>query len=249
MMTAKSKARVWWTDEEKTELIKRAANIIYKNTGLSTLEALRRAQEQALPKERQRPINTLTAIPWYKPALDKQVEEHKKAVITEHVKIVEEIISIPMQLSEVKTDDLIAELLKRIFTAGGSGIVGLISNSMVQALREELPAAITRLQKQTKVATQTRQKKILILGLLPEQTNEIQKALGSAFDFTFWKDANPDSLKQTAPHQDKIYIMKRFIGHTHQELLNSVGATYTIVPGSTSELLHVLEKYFFEVTT
>ena len=245
-----TQSRIYWTNDEKTDLVQRAANIIYKNHGISALEALRRAQTQALPKERQRLINTLTAIPWYKPALDKQIDEHKKKIITEQpIKIVQEVISIPMQLSEVKTDDLIAELLRRVFTAGGSGIVGIISNSMVQALREELPAAITKLQKQTKVATQTRQKKILVIGLLPDQTNEIQKALGSAFDLTFWKDENTHSLKQMIPYQDKIYVMKRFISHSTQDTLHSANATFTLVPGATTELLHVMEKYFFEVAT
>lgn len=240
--------KVRWTDEEKAEIVQRAANILYKNHGISTLEALRRSQDSFLPLERRRVINTLLAVPWFKPALDKQMEEHKKQIILSHQqeKIIEEVVILPVSLPEVPTDDLIAELLRRVLINGGAGIIARLTSTLSETLRTELPHAISKLKEKPLEAKSSR-KRVFIVGLLPDQVQVITKEFGDVFDLSFWKDENIHLLKSKAINQDKILVMKKFISHSFQDALRSVRVQYTIVPGAVSELKAVLEKYYFEV--
>jgi hypothetical protein len=242
------KTRIWWTDIEKEEITKRAANIIFKNPGTSQLDALRRSQESFLPKERRRVVITISSVPWFPELLNKEMDALKKALAQPPEReVIEQVIFEPMKLTEVPTEHLISELIRRILTAGGSGLVSQVNNTIAQTIHNELPGAISRLREKTNVVSREHLKKILVIGLLPEQINEVQKMFDTSFELSFWTDGDSKSLQQKAPHQDKIYIMKRFISHNVYDMLKSAKVSYTIVPGATSELCAVMEKYFFEL--
>lgn len=238
--------RVRWSDIEQEELLSRAANIVFKNPTRSALSALDGAQEAFLPPERRRRIGTLNLIPWFRDGLVPAVEKLKEQLVQEEqIKLVQEVEVVWQKLEEVETDKLLGECFRRFMEAGGHSIVKQLGQAMAECVRAELPRVIAQMRKQTEPEHHPL-KRILIVGLLPEQTQVVEKGLRDCFDLRFWKNENLEALRDTARNADKIFIMKRFVSHSYQDLLKSVGASFVVVPGATSELMAVLERYYLE---
>lgn len=242
------KERIYWTEGEQEELLARAANILFKNPGRSIRSAFLGAQESFLPAARRRNIQTLNSIPWYRDGIAAAVEKVKSSVVEEQqFKIIEQVEVVWQKLADTKTEDLLEELFSRMLKAGGHSVVAILCQQIAACVRAELPHVIEQMKKPAVPEIQ-RKRKVVVVGLLPEQGQHVEKELGDCFTFWFWKDASSDQLKLRAMNADRTFVMKRFVSHNYQNMLRSVGASFTIVPGGTSELIAVLEKYYVEVS-
>ncbi len=90
-----------------------------------------------------------------------------------------------------------------------------------------------------------RKLKVLVLGMLPVQEEEITKAFGDIFDLSFTKDES--RVRDMGRNADRIVAMCSKIGHSMQELARSVNAeAYVPVHGGVSSIKGYLEDLWLE---
>jgi hypothetical protein len=248
------KKRVFWTAEEKQSLIKHAINILDKNPGVTQLEALRRAQKAELPPERQRKIQAVTLEKWYADAVGRTSREaHRAAIQTTKIEMVKEVVIVPIGLADMPLEDIIGELLRRILFSTGVDhkIRGMFVAPLIQAVRQELPS-LARLilseRKQIKVSTTKSEiQKVLVIGLLPEQENEIIKEFDGVISLSFFKSGNMDSLRAMSASVDRVILMRRFTSHSIQDVAKAVaGKRFMVCDGATSGLKALLEHLYLD---
>jgi len=239
-----SKQRIYWEDDEKLSIAKAAAHLLLTKPGMSYTEALKKSQEQILPASRRRTIIALTAVPWYEPLLKKELEEQRKTLFhSTETRIVERHVTIPLGLSDVSTEDLISELLKRIFKQQVDNFWSKLHVSFDDMVKKELIKRITMpLPEQVKMGP----KKVLIVGLLPEQQNDVVREFKDCFKLYFWKDGQPRQLRAIATNCEKVYLMRKFISHSTQDIVKAANTSVDVIQGGMSDLKAVLEEFYLK---
>jgi hypothetical protein len=224
-------------------IAKVAAQLMLNKPGLSYLDALKKAQEQILPVSRRRTIVTLITVPWYEPLIKKQLEEQRKALFHNvETKIIEKYVTIPLVLSDVSTEDLLGEIMKRLFKQQIDNFWSKLHVSFDDMVKKELVRRITMPPEQVKVGP----KKILIVGLLPEQQNEIIKEFRDCFKLYFWKDGHTKQLRDIATNCEKVYLMRKFISHSAQDIVKAANTSVDVIQGGMSDLKTILEEYYLK---
>jgi hypothetical protein len=244
--------RIKWTTDEREQLSRRTAEIMLKNVGMNHLEALKRAQNDGTwPEHRRRKINTLLGISWFKPAVDQIVGELKTPKPDAHteVRVVKEITTIPLQVQDVPMEALIGEVIRRTLNSNTKW-VDMLSAQLVNVFRQQFPVVLRQMRREKRCRPidppKDQLKRVLVVGLLGEQENEITKRFDGIFRLSFHKDQNPNSLRALAQHADKVILMSRFISHTAQDLVKQSAVSVTLCHGAVSDLVAILDAYFHE---
>lgn len=230
---------IQWTEEEKKKLIDETTKVLSTTIGLTWLSALNKAQE-SLPAERRRELQTINQVPWLQETVTKKLSENKpKEVVT--IKEVKTTEIIPQRLSELETEVLIQEIAKRTMEP----YIQTIINKISMELKLEIHKIVMKQGKQEIIYKQEKPK-VLIIGLLSEQENEIKKNFDDFLNLKFWNNGNPKSLRELTQTVKKVFIMRKFISHSYQDLVRNSGAPMILVDGAVSNLNVILEKYIFE---
>lgn len=83
---------------------------------------------------------------------------------------------------------------------------------------------------------------ILVVGLLPQQAQEIRSSFGEVFDLRFI-ESHVSNVEQLIRNTDQIYGNTKFMKHSLDAVLRKVGADrYTRFSGSTSKLKVLLRR-------
>jgi len=238
--------RIYWTNDEKRTIAVQAVAYIKNHPGASLLEALRKAQS-SMPQGRQRHVQAVTCFPWFKPMVGELLEQKKEEIKTE-IRIVDKVTMIPIRLLDVPTEELTNELIARLTKNQyfHQWTLNLIAH-LTQAFKQELPAIVRtiRHEKGKPKDVQTEVKRVLIVGLLGDQENEVREKFDKIFKLAFFKTGEMKTLRLQAQHADKAILMTKFISHPTQDLVKAINATTTLCHGGMTDLAAILEDYFY----
>ena len=101
---------------------------------------------------------------------------------------------------------------------------------IVSTVRDRLAAELNNLvheqHSSTRGATETAgkpdtRKKVLIVGLLPQQSTIIQREFGDVYKLSFWKDESLHKLKSMADHADYVITSVSFVSHKVTDILKT----------------------------
>lgn len=227
-----------WTDEELNIVAKAMAKYLLNNPGES-LPAAYNATKECLPKSRRRVIKSSSN---FDDSIIPMIKSHMipdKAKVPE-VKLIEKVVNIPYKISDIPTEELQTEIHRRQFEP----IIDTITNKVISKILSSLPKIKSNISNPK--PDKKHLKKILIVGLLPEQQNEISKEFKGIYDLRYVKDESIHQIKSIASNCDEIILMTKFIGHRHQDAAKSSGVIYSYCNGAVSELKEILEATFYE---
>jgi hypothetical protein len=90
-------------------------------------------------------------------------------------------------------------------------------------------------------------KKIVVVGLLPVQTNDIQKRFGHKFDFKFIGSNTPNQqIRDSMKNADIGILMTRFVSHPTQAAMRDHPG-FTFCNGNSTALENLLEEKLFKL--
>ena len=244
--------RVYWDDDEKRKLVDAVFVMRQNDPDSSLISIINRAQAQ-LPKDRQRNIPSVKAIPWISDALKlrfrglrdkaraldnakteatsaKQGQSQLKDRLNELVtKAREEAIS------KMSIEDLVVELASRMAINQQEVI------DRIEALERRAPAPPRVDLSDPSIGPTGSKKTILVVGMLPEQENNLRAKFKGRVDLRFMRG---NDVKSTLPYAGHIILNGKFIAHKTQSRVKSLagGARVIIVHGGQSAVANKIEE-------
>lgn len=91
-------------------------------------------------------------------------------------------------------------------------------------------------------------KKVLIVGLLPQQAGMINSEFGDCFDLSFWKDDGIDKLRALAASADVSLVHIAHTSHGTTEIAKKHSKDFRQVTGGMSSMRDELTKLFVGVS-
>lgn len=232
-----------WTDDEWDLLARRITNYLISNPGI-TLPGAYEAVSHSLGEGRIRSMKATTA---FEPIIDriKQLMKEKKKApeqpeLPPKVQIVDRFI--PKSLTEFSTEELQSEIYRRQFEPLLKEMVG----SVTEKMSNQLNILFSNLVNEEESDNEERKvlPRILVVGLMPKQEEEVSREYGEFYDFKFHKDKAIGNLGNVAKKCDRVILMTKFVSHNHQNMIKNAGVELLYCNGSVSELKNLLEKLF-----
>lgn len=122
--------------------------------------------------------------------------------------------------------------------------------SALQSPSAEPYPAVTRQRmpepsKATAKIDSPRLKRVLIMGLIPNQIQEVTNEFKGALDLRFWRtDQSANLLKSLSKQVDQTVIMTDFIAHSHEVLIKNASVPYVRQSGGISRLKDTLTHIY-----
>lgn len=213
--------------------------------------------------------NGIAQIAWLPPLLEKLKVEDYLAEINKD-KIVEPAADIPPASPEVVEKEIVREDAVKENPAPDTGMQSLesalihaivstvkpivlniinspqFSNSLIAAFRDMQPMrtepshpivteALKPVQKDAKP-------RVLIVGLLNQQAQEIQKEWSEIYDLRIYdSDVTSEKIRSILPHCDKAILMTKFVSHRAQDAMRGCSG-FTYCNGGVSALKELLNR-------
>lgn len=238
-----------WTGDETLAVARKAAEI-QAETQQPDLECWRQAQN-VLPAARHRKIITVAVLSpqcreLYKQhlrALARQQSTYTAAATTHEATAADSAAAStePLTLPTESPLELLAQLVAKRF-------VDAFIDSAIEQLRRRSPdlyTAIEQLQQEPRAHTKPKQDSILIVGLLPNQQEQIRQKFGAKYDLKFVSSQeSPQMISTRLGQARKILLMTQFINHSHQNAAYSLRSrdSVILVQGGPSNLSRELER-------
>jgi hypothetical protein len=209
-----------WSVDELTLLAEQAAKIRLER-GFGELDCWRQAQT-ILPTNRRRKISQLKAI--VEPAREvykiklRELQQAPEPVVIEQPEVQPEVIEQP-ELSELPTpsSSIIDDLLEAFADAIADKFAEAFKRSLIQKIREAAPDITEPFFKEPLKPRRVR-RSILIVGLLPAQSEIIKRRFEDRLDLRFVSSQEtPQTISTRVGDAEKILLMTNFIQHSHQQ--------------------------------
>jgi hypothetical protein len=220
-----------WTDEEKSELVKKTAQLRRFRHEETLLYLFNEAQKD-LPASRQRTTTSFIAIgTWFLPAFAEEM--NKKEVVTVREEV-ETVLEIPQSLKTVSTPELLLELLTR-FAGKLDQLERLIPTATATA-------TLGTLLNKKEIAEKSVKPVVVVAGLLNNQFKFVEHHLGTSCKFAFVASDEGD----TAPlpsKADRVYLVTKFASHSVQNRLRAqYNGQVSLVHGGLTTLVAQIAK-------
>ena len=251
MKRRKKQKYIKWTDEEKTRLVLETKEVFLKfKNKLTVLYCFNVAQQRVLANSRMRKINNVKKIPWFQEYLEKgdsinpirlafkkefnsnnQEYNNEQELLNNIRKIISEEV-------ENRLPFIIESKLKQLN----------IAETIVEYLEEDLSNIKFEIQsRENKKEEEIIKNKpvVVLINLLPEQFQIIEKVYGDQLDFISWRstDDSIDKLKSYCSKAHRIYAMTDKMGHNTDEIIIKVNKpAYRRFTGSTSSLKRIISE-------
>jgi hypothetical protein len=259
---AMGKARIFWTTEESSTVVKRAAELLVEKGvelkwdsarvfGLA--EILEDAQRQ-LPQHRRRP-NIGMKVGTYKSAVQMAYEKIKKPNPSPLAFVSFDSKNPPPIPSVLGLDPKVAEALAYIFQQGMRALGEQIGKTMGETLRDRhlyVPkqaqdafehAIAEALPEPNALPERLRKHKVMVSSLQPIQQQEIQRQFPD-LEFRFLSgDTASKTVRDVAQKCERAYLMTRFIGHNIESGVKGLNNICRI-PGGPSELARLIRMNY-----
>ncbi|CAK0233331.1 Uncharacterised protein [Burkholderia pseudomallei] len=264
------KTLVRWNAEERRKIAVESKRLLNDFEDMSKVEAIRKAIEYTMPTERQRDISSVFQVPWITDEwkvideLDRTEREERQARerAAEAERIAEEsrraIEAARAEAEKAKAIDPASLPLETLIGALGTRIAGMLLRSIGEQLQESimqrisealgnvtlpspgvLPEGATRMH----AAPRHRKPRVLVVGLVRQQEEDVTRALGELFELDFAKVERHMMLADKARGADLVVLMTKFISHKHQEIVQSVNEHIVYRNGGVTELKRWLTQW------
>lgn len=143
-------------------------------------------------------------------------------------------------------DDMVASFVDQFANTLVTALVETLKPRIEAKLREALPAALPKINPPApKQEVLPSKKKVLVVGLLPQQAGMIASEFGEVFDLNFAdKDALNGKLKTQVLHSDLVVGMVGFISHAQDDILQMAGGYYRKCSGGMTRLRDLLTQEY-----
>ncbi|CAJ8174408.1 Uncharacterised protein [Burkholderia pseudomallei] len=268
--TKDRKTLVRWNAEERRKIAVESKRLLNDFEDMGKLEAIRKAIEYTMPPNRQRDISSIVHVPWITDewkvidALNRTEREERQARerAAEAERIAEEsrraIEAARAEAEKTKTIDPASLPLETLIGALGTRIAGMLLRSIGEQLQESimqritealgnvtlpspgvLPEGATRMH----AAPRDRKPRVLIVGLVRQQEDDVRRALGELFRFDYVRVEHADNLEEKARGADLVVLMTKFISHKHQDIVRRVNEHIVYRNGGVTELKRWLTQW------
>lgn len=267
--TNEHKTLVRWNPGERRKIAVESKRLLNGFEDMSKVEAIRKAIEYTMPAGRKRDISSLFQVPWITDEwkivdelersereereareraleLERQAEESRRA--TEAARI---------EAEKAKTIDPASMPFETLIEAIGVKVAGMLLRSIGEQLQESimqritealghmgapaapLPEGVARLH----AAPRHRKPRVLIVGLLNQQEQDMTKAMGELLNLDYAKSEHHTTLEDKARNADLVVLMTKFISHKHQDIVQRVNEHIVYRNGGVSELKRWLTQW------
>lgn len=244
-----SLAKTYLKAEEKLFFAEIAYKLRITNAGLGWRQILIDANNE-MPAHR-RLSNTPASpsqIPWLPPLLDQVAKQQRESFISEQKaesEIVTEVIpeiapEIAPAAPALNMEKLLAGMLANALQSGNIMQSPTFQKELMNAL---LPQTIQQVTKPSNdnVAVDYRPK-VIVVGLLPVQTNEVQAEYGKVFNLRFFNSNVPSQqIKESAKHCTFAILMTKFTSHSTAAALRAHPG-FIFCNGNSSALKQILQE-------
>lgn len=208
--------KIVWTQDERQEVIAKALEVMHTQ-GLNTFEALRLAQKLVLPTYRLRPFATHSAAVTECRMLKAQYSTYVQSTKASTPQSIEQVVTpavqektppAPLQTPPTTSMD---EALQAWVQCLAQKIAASISTALQTELKELDHVFKVEKHNPAYESKSVFKKRIVVVGLLPDQAHHIEKEFESDFAFTF---VTAEDAKHAAiVRADAYLIMKNFVSH------------------------------------
>ncbi len=234
-----SKQRVYWSTAEKRILAILVAEKLKQDPNVNTVYYVNAVQEESFPPERRRFITGMSQAPWLETAAYLHLKElHRLDALEEFATRPE-----PKCVSSLSDVELASELLGRLAkllspvlkpivqdsvneslaTAFSQNMLDNAAKSAMATYLQSLNASASVPPRQT-LDKKKKKKMVVLVGLKPNQYNDVQEEFGRFFDLRLWNaESNPmTQLKSLSANAFKIIGLVDFMSHDQTEAICSV---------------------------
>lgn len=264
------KTLVRWTADERRTIARKSKELLDGFPDMKRLEAVRKAIEYNMPANRQREITTFEQVGWLADewkAIDEQARAEQQArkareQVAHAERTAEEsrraIEAARAEAEAAKAVDPASFPFSTLIEAIGVKVAGMLMRSVGENLQESimqritdalahatfnmpprLPEGVTRLH----AAPRNRKPRVLIVGLLNQQEQDMTKAMGELLNLDFVKSEHHKTLEDKARNADLVVLMTKFISHSHTEAVQRVNEHVVFRNGGVSELKRYLTQW------
>jgi len=223
-----STTKTHWNDEDKQLFAEVAYQLKICNPGWGWQQILDMANKE-MPGHKQRPKMppSPSQIPWLYPMFD-------------------EIAKRPPERFEPEPAPVASPVAVQAAPAPSMDMQAMMMAAFEKIAREQLamgnvPAVINGAIHPEKTE-KPQKKKVVVVGLLPVQTNDIQKRFGHKFDLKFIGSNTPaPQIRDAMKHADIGVLMTRFVSHSTQAAMRSFPG-FNFCNGNSTALENLLEE-------
>ncbi|WP_273944917.1 hypothetical protein [Burkholderia pseudomallei] len=268
--TEERKTLVRWNAEERRKIAVESKRLLNDFEDMGKLEAIRKAIEYTMPPNRQRDISSIVHVPWITDEwkvideLDRTEREERQARerAAEAERVAEEsrraIEAARAEAEAAKAIDPASLPFATLIEAIGVKIAGMLLRSIGEQLQESimqritealgnvtlpspgvLPEGATRMH----AAPRDRKPRVLVVGLVRQQEDDVSRALGELFRFDYARVEHADNLEEKARGADLVVLMTKFISHKHQDIVRRVNEHIVYRNGGVTELKRWLTQW------
>lgn len=266
--TKARKAMVRWTSDERRVIALESKKLMSDFENMERLEAIRKAIDYALPAERHRVINTFGEVAWIEDewkALEEveratRAEQEARERAAEAERAAEEsrraIEAARAEADAAKAIDPASMPFDTLIEAIGVKVAGMLLRSIGEHLQESImqrisdalgqvtmPAALPEGVSRLHPAPRHRKPRVLIVGLLNQQEQDMARAMGEVLSLDFAKSEHHTTLEDKAKGADLVVLMTKFISHKHQDIVQRVNEHVVYRHGGVSELKRWLTQW------
>lgn len=265
------RALIRYTADERRTIAVESKRLLAGFQDMSRLEAIRKAIEYKMPADRRRTITTFDQVEWIvgewkaieeQERIEKQAREAQEQAAqakraAEQARIATEAAR--AEAAAAKAVDPASLPFDTLIEAIGVKVAGMLLRSIGEHLQESimqrvtealahvtvnvptptLPEGVTRLHS----APRHRKPRVLIVGLLNQQEQDMTRALGEFLCLDFAKSEHHKALEDKARNADLVVLMTKFISHSHSEIVHRVNENVVFRNGGVSELKRWLTQW------
>lgn len=149
----------------------------------------------------------------------------------------------------LQNEEGMGALVDQLASALASQIVASLKGkiaSQMQAMLPQLTAPRPMPLAPQEYIAAPRMKKVLVVGLLPQQAGMIAQEFGECLDLRFFEGGNPSRLTEQGASVDLIVSHINHSRHAYEETIKQLSVPYLRVTGGMSSLRDTLTKIYVE---
>jgi len=231
--------RIRWTNDEWDHVARRISNYLIENPGATLVSAYKNIND-TLPADRRR---VMTALVQFDPILDKIKEFMKQKTETKtpppEIQIIDRVVHTKLNIGDVSLEELYTEIHRRQLKPLIDDLAEQAASKVISCIK----SGTASFEKDDDPKPRERLKKVLIVGLLPEQVNIIGKHFDGIYEMRFHKQGT-NGLKTLSSNSDQAVLMTKFVSHNQCDIVKESGVPFLYCDGGITKLKKILEADF-----
>lgn len=214
--------KIKWTKEEIERIVFHAAYELRNENNPNIFLQIKKSQKSVLPPERQRNLKSADKV--------KAVIEmvYTKLYELSEVKSKESTSETPIVPPNIEAmvENAVMKMLPSIMQGVKAAVEESLNKNYYDTVRS-LATMFAEKQKESPVLVDNEPQKkpnVLVVGLLPNQENEVKKSFDSKINLRFVNSCgqNLHHLQDMAKYVDHIIVDTKFVSHSHTECLKGL---------------------------